>query len=69
MSDPVGAGYKRGPHNCGACDPEIRDAIKNFNITQDLSVLKSLDEIECECKDVWHALLKYDALLFDTNLF
>ena len=69
MSDPVGAGYKRGPHNCGSCDHEIREAIKRFNVTQDLSVLERLDEIECECKDAWRALLKYDAFLFDSNLF
>jgi hypothetical protein len=70
MSDPVGAGYKRGPHNCGTCDHEIKEAIKTFNITQDLSVLESLEEneMECECKDVWHALLKYDAFLFDSIL-
>ncbi|MHC1610198.1 MAG: archaeosine biosynthesis radical SAM protein RaSEA [Candidatus Methanospirareceae archaeon] len=64
-SDPVGAGYKRGPHNCGKCDREITEAIKKFNITQDLRVLERLDEtgIECECKGVWRALLKYDAFL------
>ncbi len=69
MSDPVGAGYKRGPHNCGKCDLEIKDTINNFNITQDLSVLERLDEIECECKEVWRALLKYDAFLFDSIPF
>jgi len=70
MSDPVGAGYKRGPHNCGKCDREITEAIKKFNITQDVRVLERLDEneIECECKDVWRALLKYDAFLFDSIL-
>ncbi|MEA2075546.1 MAG: archaeosine biosynthesis radical SAM protein RaSEA [Euryarchaeota archaeon] len=68
MSDPVGAGYKRGPHNCGKCDREITEAIKKFNITQDMRVLERLDEIECECKDVWRALLKYDTFLFDSIL-
>ena len=70
MSDPVGAGYKRGPHNCGTCDREITEAIKKFNITQDVRVLERLDEngIECECKEVWRALLKYDDFLFDSIL-
>ena len=70
MSDPVGAGFKRGPHNCGTCDPEIKEAIKKFNITQDVRVLEHLDEneIECECKEVWRALLNYDAFLFDSIL-
>jgi radical SAM enzyme (TIGR01210 family) len=67
MSDPVGAGYKRGPHNCGSCDREITEAIKSFNVTQDLRVLERLDEIECDCKAVWQALIKYDAFLFDSN--
>ena len=68
MSDPVGAGYKRGPHNCDLCDREITNAIKRFNVTQDLRVLERLDEIECECKAVWQALMEYDAFLFDSNL-
>ncbi|HUV79411.1 MAG TPA: archaeosine biosynthesis radical SAM protein RaSEA [Candidatus Bathyarchaeia archaeon] len=70
MSDPVGAGFKRGPHNCGTCDLEIKEAIKTFNITQDVRVLEHLDEneIECECKEVWRALLNYDAFLFDSIL-
>ncbi|MBA5942672.1 MAG: archaeosine biosynthesis radical SAM protein RaSEA [Methanophagales archaeon] len=71
ISDPVGAGYKRGPHNCGACDNEIKKAIKKFNITQDLSVFKRLDELDfaCGCKDVWQALIDYDAFLFDSKPF
>jgi radical SAM enzyme (TIGR01210 family) len=70
MSDPVGAGYKRGPHNCGKCDREIKEAIKKFNITQEMHVLERLgeNEMECECKDVWRALLKYDTFLFDSIL-
>lgn len=68
MSDPVGAGHKRGPHNCGKCDMEITEAIKKFNRTQDLSVLERLAEIDCECKEVWHALLNFDDFLFGSNL-
>jgi radical SAM enzyme (TIGR01210 family) len=68
MSDPVGAGHIRGPHNCGKCDAEIKEAIKKFNITQDLGVLERLDEIDCECKEVWHALLKFDDFLFGSSV-
>ena len=64
MSDPVGAGYRRGPHNCGICDRAITVAIKRFNVTQDVRVLTRLDELECTCKDVWHALMDRDAFLF-----
>jgi len=68
MSDPVGAGHIRGPHNCGRCDTEITEAIKNFNSTQDLSAVERLEGIKCECREVWHALLKFDDFLFGSNL-
>ncbi len=69
MSDPVGAGYRRGPHNCGKCDFRVKEAIKKFNVTQNLSVLE-IGGIDCECREVWHALLKFDAFLFGgDNLF
>ncbi len=64
MSDPVGAGHRRGPHNCGNCDPAITAAIKRFNVTQDVRVLTRLDELECECRNVWRALMDRDACLF-----
>ena len=67
-SDPVGAGHIRGPHNCGKCDMEITEAIKEFNITQNLNVLERLAEIDCECKEVWHTLLKFDDFLFGSSL-
>lgn len=67
ISDPVGAGHKRGPHNCGTCDREVTEAIRTFNITQDVRILERLDALDCACKDVWHALLKYDDFLFDAN--
>lgn len=68
MSDPVGAGHIRGPHNCGKCDMEIIEAIKRFNITQDLNVLERLTEINCECREVWHALIKIDDFLFGSDI-
>lgn len=68
MSDPVGAGHIRGPYNCGRCDTEITDAIKNFNRTQDLSAVERLEGINCECREVWHALLKFDDFLFGSNV-
>ncbi|HUV01848.1 MAG TPA: archaeosine biosynthesis radical SAM protein RaSEA [Desulfobacteria bacterium] len=67
LSDPVGAGHKRGPHNCGTCDREITEAIRHFNVTQDLRVLERLDEIECDCKNVWRDLIQYDAFFFNAN--
>ncbi|MCW7074959.1 MAG: archaeosine biosynthesis radical SAM protein RaSEA [Candidatus Methanospirare jalkutatii] len=61
ISDPVGAGAPRGPHNCGKCDSSVAKAIKKFNLTQDLSVFSSL---ECPCRNAWEELLKCDAFLF-----
>ena len=61
MSDPVGAGHIRGPHNCGYCDTAVKEAIKGFNITQDLNILEGLN---CDCKDRWHALMRFDEFLF-----
>ncbi len=68
MSDPVGAGHKRGPHNCGKCDFVVKEAIEGFNVTQDLDVLERLEAIDCECKEVWHALLKFDDFLVGANI-
>ncbi len=38
VSDPVGHGSDRGPHNCGECDDLVQKAIKDFDLRQDPSV-------------------------------
>jgi hypothetical protein len=67
MSDPVGAGHVRGPHNynCGKCNYAVREAIERFNLTQNVDVL----EIYCECQRVWEKILERDDFLFGTNIF
>ena len=55
VSDPVGAGSKRGPHNCGSCDEKVFNAIKDFNIRQDPSVFS---ELHCTCRDTWNFVLE-----------
>ncbi len=35
VSDPVGHGSDRGPHNCGECDDMVQSAIKDFDLRQD----------------------------------
>ena len=60
ICDPAGGGRERGAHNCGKCDGVILDSLKNFSISQDTSMLGSS---ECECKDVWHALLQVEPLV------
>ncbi len=56
-SDPVGAGSKRGPHNCRECSHRVADAIRHFSITQDLSCLGHLS---CDCKDLWEQVIELD---------
>lgn len=50
VSDPVGHGSDRGPHNCGECDDRVQRAIKDFDLRQDPSVF---EQVSCECKLTW----------------
>lgn len=54
VSDPVGAGSDRGPHNCGECDEIVERAIEDFNKRQDPSVF---GEVSCECELTWETVL------------
>lgn len=49
ISDPVAAGKKRGPHNCGKCDGVFAEAIREFSLTQDAGLL----DLECDCREWW----------------
>ena len=53
VSDPVGAGSERGPHNCGECDETVERAIEDFNRRQDPSVF---EEVDCECELTWETV-------------
>jgi len=55
--DPVGGGRKRGPHNCGKCDKEIVQGIRDYSLTGDRELIASLLEIPCACKKEWHVVL------------
>jgi radical SAM enzyme (TIGR01210 family) len=50
VSDPVGHGSDRGPHNCGECDDRVFRAIKDFNLRQDPSVF---EQVSCACERTW----------------
>ncbi|KPU62645.1 Fe-S oxidoreductase [Thermococcus sp. EP1] len=54
LSDPVGAGSKRGPRNCGKCDKMVARAIREFSNTQDL---KYLEEITHGCIEEWQYIV------------
>ncbi len=61
MSDPVGAGSARGPHNCGKCDKDVAEAIRFFSLTQDTGVFDNLD---CECRELWKKVVELEELTF-----
>ncbi|MFB6151488.1 MAG: radical SAM protein [Haloarculaceae archaeon] len=54
VSDPVGGGSDRGPHNCGDCDDRVQRAIKDFDERQDPAVF---DQVACDCEATWAAVL------------
>ncbi|WP_461864040.1 archaeosine biosynthesis radical SAM protein RaSEA [Thermococcus sp.] len=60
LSDPVGAGSKRGPHNCLTdYDRVIGRAIKKFSATQDLSYIENLKP---ECRERWGYVIESNLL-------
>jgi radical SAM enzyme (TIGR01210 family) len=65
MSDPVGAGSKRGPHNCKICSSNVADSIRTFSLTQDPADLKKVD---CECKELWKKVLELEDFAYGTPI-
>ncbi len=61
LSDPVGAGSARGPHNCGKCDKDVAEAIRIFSLTQDIGVFENLD---CECRELWKKVVELEEFTF-----
>ncbi|MFW9807310.1 MAG: archaeosine biosynthesis radical SAM protein RaSEA [Candidatus Thorarchaeota archaeon] len=57
VCDPVAGGKKRGAHNCGKCDGEILDAIRQFSLNQNTVSLKDLT---CDCINQWKHVLKHE---------
>ena len=57
ISDPVGAGSLRGPHNCGKCDKAVVRAIRDFSLHQDKSVFENLN---CKCLKLWELTLELE---------
>jgi len=57
VCDPVGGGKRRGAHNCGKCDSEILDAIREFSLSQNSSLL---DIRSCDCINQWKHVLTHE---------
>ncbi|MCQ8903442.1 MAG: archaeosine biosynthesis radical SAM protein RaSEA [Methanothrix sp.] len=64
ICDPVGAGAKRGPHNCGTCDGYVADAIRSFSLSQSRADLN----LDCSCRSIWMKVLELEDLSFGTPL-
>jgi radical SAM enzyme (TIGR01210 family) len=65
ICDPVGAGSRRGPHNCGECDAAIAKAIGSHDLTQDPG---TFDDLGCKCKAVWQKVVMLEEQTFGTPL-
>lgn len=65
ICDPVGAGSRRGPRNCGECDTAIAKAIGSHDLTQDPGIF---DDLDCKCKAVWQKLMELEEQSFGTPL-
>jgi hypothetical protein len=63
VCDPVGAGTRRGPHNCGLCDDDVAKAIRAHALSQDVAPFQSLD---CQCKSTWRELMEVEEQSFGT---
>ncbi len=61
ISDPVGAGSNRGPHNCGKCDRDIANAIRTFSLTQDTGIF---DDLDCDCRELWKKVIELEDYTF-----
>ena len=55
VSDPVGHGSDRGPHNCGECDDRIQRAIKDFDLRQEPAVF---EQVSCDCERTWETVVE-----------
>lgn len=65
MSDPVAAGSKRGPHNCGKCDKDVAESIRIFSLRQDTRVFEDLN---CECRQIWKKVVEIERFTFGATL-
>ncbi|HSA38898.1 MAG TPA: archaeosine biosynthesis radical SAM protein RaSEA [Methanoregula sp.] len=55
--DPLGGGQKRGPHNCGRCDYDIVQGIRDYSLTGDRDLIGALLDIACGCRQEWEYVL------------
>jgi len=61
VCDPVGAGTRRGPHNCGECDAAVAEAIRSHALAQDVGPFDNLDFV---CRTAWYELMDLEERAF-----
>ncbi|HOO54824.1 MAG TPA: archaeosine biosynthesis radical SAM protein RaSEA [Methanothrix sp.] len=66
ICDPVAAGTRRGPSNCGRCDEAVARAIMEHALTQDAGVFEDLD---CGCRAAWEKVVELEDYSFGAPLF
>lgn len=59
VSFPTAGGLPRGPHNCGACDARVLQAIQEASLTQEF---EGLDRLACSCRTEWEAVRELEPL-------
>ena len=57
VCDPVAGGKRRGAHNCGKCDHDLIEAIRQFSLSQDPAALENLT---CDCISQWKHVLEHE---------
>lgn len=65
LSDPVGAGSKRGPHNCKLCSSDVANSLRTFSLSQNLA---DLNKTNCECKELWKKVLELENFTYGTPI-
>ncbi len=63
-SDPVGAGSRRGPHNCSRCDSDVAGAINKFSISQEIDDLRA----RCDCMELWQKAVELEDVSYGAPL-
>ena len=65
LSDPSGAGTRRGIHNCSKCNRDFIKTIKNYSVNQDYTIL---NKMTCSCHSLWLELIKQEEATRDYSL-
>jgi len=60
ICDIVAGGTERGAHNCGSCDKDLLNILKEFTLTQNIDTLKQ--DVQCSCQNEWKSFLIHEKI-------